>query len=97
MEPAVQIDEVQPKKPSDFLPNEQLQALATVWFKNTDAFKTIQNQVLQDFCERYEFTKDEYDAYKRGAASVLDILYACYAEREAMKFKSYQEEEGKKK
>lgn len=93
----MQLEEMPAKKPSDFLTNEQMQALATIWFKNAEALKSIQSQTLLDFCERYEFTKDEYDAYKRGVAGVLDVFYNCFTEREALKFKAYQEEEGKKK
>lgn len=98
MQQIEQISEIEPKNPSEVMKSEHVAQLATVWGRYSEALAELQKVTLIDFCERYEFTKDEYDAYKRGVASVLEFFLNCHEEITQKEFKEFKAKavEGKK-
>jgi hypothetical protein len=56
-----------------------VEEMANVWAKFQDHLKTIEYSLLLDFCRTdTPFTKETFDAYRRGLESMNVFIEACW-------------------
>ena len=72
---------------TDVVSQKGVEKFSEFWFKNMGHIKTVNNEALLRFCEDHTFTKEEYDAFKRGVATMMDFMLACYEETNRNKMK----------
>jgi len=58
----------------------RVQAMARMWDNNGDALHLTKDYLLREYAEREEFTKEEYQAYKKGLDAFLNTFSQASAE-----------------
>ena len=67
-------------KPSNIIPKDAVAAFSSFYMQRTDELTRVKNMALVDYCEKNQFTREEYEAFKTGVATYVQFFMDCYAE-----------------
>lgn len=84
---------VTPENVYQLIERERIGFLATIWHEQGDTLMYSQERILHQFCENFEFDKDNYEYFKSGVASVLLLFEAAQQTLEAEARKLEREKE----
>lgn len=68
------------KLPSSIIGYKGVHAFADFYEKFPEEISKMKSACLIQYCEDQEFTKEEYEAFKQGVATIIAFLQSSHAE-----------------